>query len=86
MATITVRDLDALDESWLRHESRKRGVSMEALVRHVIRERRQRSERHTVPAEAFKRHFGPEHGVELPSRARYRYRPAHFGRPPNVKP
>lgn len=27
------------------------------------------------PSEAFRRHFGPEHGVELPPRARYGYRP-----------
>ena len=34
-----------------------------------------RSKRHATPAEAFKRHFGPEHGVELPPCARYGYRP-----------
>lgn len=78
MATITVRGLDALEESWLRHEAQKRGVSMAALVRHVIRERRERSQRHAAPAEAFKRHFGAEHGVELPSGARYGYRPVQF--------
>ena len=78
MATITVRGLDALDESWLRREAQKRGVSMAALVRHVIRERRERSQRHAKPAEAFKRQFGPEHGVELPSRARCGHRPVQF--------
>lgn len=35
-----------------------------------------RFERHAAPA--FKRHFGPEHGVELPTGARYGYRPLHF--------
>lgn len=34
-----------------------------------------RSQRDATPAEAFKRHFGPEHGVELPPRVRYGYRP-----------
>ena len=27
------------------------------------------------PSEVFRRYFGPEHGVELPPRARYGYRP-----------
>ena len=30
------------------------------------------------PSEAFKRHFGPEHGVELPLRRRYRHKPVSF--------
>ena len=34
--TITVRGLDPQDKSWLRHEARTRGVSMEALVRLFI--------------------------------------------------
>ena len=76
--TITVRGLDPRDKSWLRHEARARGVSMEALVGQFTRERRKRAKRHASPADAFKRHFGPEHGVELPSRARYGYRPVQF--------
>ena len=76
--TITVRGLDPQDKSWLRHEARARGVSMEALVRQFIHEWRERAQRHAAPAEAFKRHFGPEHGVELPSRTRYGYRPVEF--------
>ena len=27
------------------------------------------------PSEVFKRHFGPEYGVELPPRVHYGYRP-----------
>ena len=27
------------------------------------------------PSEVFRRYFGPEHGVELPPRVRYGYRP-----------
>ena len=76
--TITVRGLDPQDKSWLRQEARARGVSMEALVRQFIHEWRERAQRHAAPAEAFKRHFGPEHGEELPSRARYGYRPVEF--------
>ena len=73
--TITVRGLSPQDKSWLLREARARGVSMAALVRELIHERREKSERHTGLAEAFERHFGPEHGVELPPRARYGYQP-----------
>ena len=76
--TITVRGLDLQDKAWLRREARARGVSMEALVRQFIHEWRERAQRHSRPADAFKRHFGPEHGVELPPRARYGYRPVRF--------
>ena len=76
--TITVRCVDPQDKFWLRREARARGVSMEALVRQFIHEWRERAQRHASPAEAFKRRFGPEHGVELPSRARYGYRPVQF--------
>ena len=76
--TITVRGLDPQDESWLRHEARARGVSMEALVRQFIHERRKRAQRHASPADAFKRHFGPEHGVELPPRSQYGYLPVRL--------
>ena len=69
--TITVRSLDPQDKTWLRHEARRRGVSMEALVRQIIHDSRERAQRHASPADAFRRHFGPEHGVELPLRTRY---------------
>lgn len=76
--TITVRGLDPKDKTWLKHEARRRGVSMEALVRQFIHERRERAQRHASPADAFRRHFGRAHGVELPPRARYGYRPVVF--------
>ena len=64
--TITVRGLGPQDKAWLRREARTRGVSMAALVRQFIHERRERAQRHVAPAEAFKRHFGrPEHGRRL---------------------
>lgn len=75
---ITVRSLDPHDKSWLRHEAQRRGVSMEALVRQFIHERREKSQRHASPADAFKRHFGSEHGVELSPRTGYGYRPVLF--------
>ncbi len=31
------------------------------------------------PSEVFERHFGPEHGVELPPPSRRGYRPVTFG-------
>ena len=76
--TITVRGLDVQDKRWLQDEAQAHGVSMEALVRQFIHERREKAQRHASPAEAFKRHFGPEHGVELLIGARYGYRPLHF--------
>ena len=76
--TITVRGLNPQDKSWLQREARARGVSMEALVRQFIRERREKSQRRLSLVEAFERHFGAEHGVELPPRARYGYRPVAF--------
>ena len=76
--TITVRGLDPQDETWLRHEARARGVSIAALVRQFIHERREKAQRRATPVEAFKRHFGPEHGVELPLETRYGYRLRRF--------
>ena len=51
---------------------------MEALVRQFIHEMHRKSCRRTLPAAVFKRNFGPEHGVELPPRARYGYRTFEF--------
>ena len=74
-STITVRDIDPGDKSWLKHEARHVSVSMEEFVRRLIREERKRC---TKPTEAFKRYFGPEHGVELPTPERYTYTPVEF--------
>ena len=76
--TITVRRIDPGDKSWLQNEARQAGVSMEEFVRRLIREKRERDQRRTKPSEAFKRYFGPEHGVELPRRGRYGYGPVEF--------
>ena len=77
-STVTVRDLDPRDKSWLKREARRLGISMEEFIRRLIREKRARSGRHAKPSEAFKRYFGPEHGVELPPPVRYGYRPVTF--------
>jgi len=77
-STITVREVDPGDKSWLQREAKRLGVSMEELVRRLIHEKRERSRAKEKPSEAFRRYFGPEHGVELPPRGKYGYRPVEF--------
>ena len=76
--SLTVRDIDPADKSWLKREARHVGVSMEELVRRLIHEKRAKSERRPKPSEAFARHFGEQHGVELLAPARWAYRPLTF--------
>lgn len=76
--SITVRDIDPGDKSWLRREARQIGVSMEELVRRLIHEKRTKTERRLKPSEAFARHFGEVHGVELPPSVRRGYQPLPF--------
>ena len=76
--SITVRDIDPGDKSWLRCEARQTGVSMEELVRRLIHEKRTKSVRRPKPSEAFARHFGEEHGIELPPPVRRGYKPPSF--------
>ena len=64
--SITARDIDPGDKFWLRREARHTGVSMDELVRRLIHEKRTKTERRPKPSEAFARHFGEHHGVELP--------------------
>ena len=73
-SSIAVRDIDPGDRSWLRREARRVGISMEELVRRLIREKREKNERQPKPSEAFARHFGPEYGIELPPSERFGYR------------
>ncbi len=77
-STITVRDMYPGDKSWLKREARHLGISMEEFVRRLIHEKREKTERHAKPSEAFKRYFGPEHGVDLPPRGHCGYRPVEF--------
>ena len=76
--SLTVRDIDPPDKSWLKREARHVGVFMEEFVRRLIHERRAKTERRPKPSEAFARHFGERHGVELPPRARRGYSPPSF--------
>ena len=77
-SVITVRNIDQGDKFWLAREARHLGISMEEFVRRLIREKREKSERRAPPSQAFRRYFGPEHGVELPLARRYGYRPVAF--------
>ncbi|MYH56733.1 MAG: hypothetical protein F4145_01660 [Boseongicola sp. SB0675_bin_26] len=65
-ASIIVRDIDPGDKSWLRREARQICISMEELVRRLIHEQRAKAELRPKPSEAFARHFGVDHGVDLP--------------------
>ena len=77
--SLTVRSIDPADKSWLRREARHIGVSMEELVRRLIHEKRTKTEGRPKPSEAFARHFGERHGIELPTPVRYGYnRPPPF--------
>ncbi len=76
--TITVRDLNPRDKAWLQREAKRVGLSMEALVRRIIEERRMKSERREKPSEIALRLFGPEHGVELRARSMVDYRALDF--------
>ncbi len=74
-SVITVRNIDPGDKFWVEREARHHDISMEEFVRRLIREKREKSERRELPSQAFRRYFGPEHGVELPLARRYGYRP-----------
>ncbi len=73
--SFVVRDIDPGGKSWLRREPRQIGVSIEELVRRLIHERRTKTELRPKPSEAFARHFGVDHGVDLPLPVRCGYRP-----------
>ena len=80
-SSITVRDIDPGDQSWLKREARHVGVSMEEFVRRLIREQRTKTERRPKPSKAVqsvRAALRVEHGVDLPSPPRYGYRPVSF--------
>lgn len=78
--SITVRDIDPGEKSWLRRETHQAGVSKEELVRRLIREKRTKTEHRPKPSEAFARHFGERNGVDLPPPVRCGHRPLLFFR------
>jgi hypothetical protein len=71
MAMLTVRQIDPADKDWLQGEAERQHLSMEELVRRMIREKRQQSLRRDKPSEIVRRYFGPNDGIELGARARF---------------
>ena len=53
-------------------------MGMEEFVRRLIHEKPTKAERRPKPSDAFARHFGVRHGVELPHRRRRGYKPLSF--------
>ncbi len=76
--SITVRDIDPGDKSWLEREAGHVGVSMEEFVRRLIHDKRIRTERRPKPSKVFARYFGEGNGVELPFEGRCGYKPPSF--------
>ena len=75
---ITVRGLKEREISWLKAEAKDAGISMEEFVRRMIRAERERRIGSESVSDIVLRYFGPEHGVELPPRGQYGYRPLEF--------
>ena len=76
--SIIVRHIDPGDKSRLRREAWQTGVSTEELVRRLIHEKCMTTECRPNPSEAFARHFGEDHGVELPPPILCGYEPLPF--------
>jgi len=72
--SITTRHINSENKHWLRREARRVGASTEELVGRP------------KPSEAFARHFGEKHGVELPTPARCGYRPLSFSSEDEERP
>lgn len=53
MRAITGRGIDPGEESWLKCEARRSGVSMEEFVRRLFHEKRQGAERSLKPSGVF---------------------------------
>ena len=77
-SAITVRGLDEAEKTWLKAEAKDAGISMEEFVRRMIRRQREESTRKESVTDIWRQFFGPEHGVELPPRGQYGYRPLEF--------
>lgn len=75
---ITIREIDPKDKSWLEHQARVAGVTVDEFVLRLIREKRAQYERKLQPSKIFKQYFGKEHGVELPESTRVSYKPVSF--------
>ena len=70
MSMLTVRQIDPADKEWLQNEAKRQHLSMEELVRRLIREKRKHSVAPTKPSEIVGRHFGMRRGVDLGDRGK----------------
>ena len=61
-------------------------MPIEELVRGLMHEKRAKAERRPKPSEAFTRHFGERHGVELPPPTRYGYKRLSFSNEGDEQP
>lgn len=75
---ITVRDIAPADKAWLKAEAKRQGVSMEELVRRLIKKERSSLGKAEKPSEIIRRLFGPENGFEMPPRVKHRVRIIDF--------
>jgi hypothetical protein len=71
MAMLTVRQIDRADKDWLQKEAERQQLSMEALVRRLIHEKRQQSMVESKPSDIVRHYFGTGCGVELGARRRF---------------
>lgn len=78
MAMLTVRQIDQADKEWLQKEAARQQLSMEALVRRLIHEKRQQSMENAKPSDIVRRYFGPQRGVELGARKRFGFDPSRL--------
>jgi hypothetical protein len=76
---LTVRQIDPTDKKWLQSEAERQQLSMEELVRRLIREKRQQSQERARPSEIVGRLFGAQHGIELGEHAQFGFRPPDLG-------
>ena len=74
MSMLTVRQIDQADKEWLQREAARLQLSMEEMVRRLIREKRQQSMQETPPSVIVRRHFGPRNGVDLGERKRFGFK------------
>lgn len=77
-SVIVVSRIDSGINRGFKREARRASVSVAQFVRLLIREKRERAEPDEKPSDVFRRRFGPEHGVDMPPRGRYGYKPPAF--------
>jgi len=78
MSMLTVRQIDPDDKQWLQQEAARQRLSMEELVRRLIREKRRESIEGARPSEIVGRHFGARNGVDLGDRKRFGFHPSEL--------